>query len=133
MGMLPDMILLAEGYLQNLPSIWLLEGLLMYLSVEEVHRLLKTVSELSTTGSWIGLDLINELAKEDPIDKEFKGYFTSGFDNPEELLASYGWQAEVFQPGDEGANFGRHPHKFPPRNVGNIQRAFFIKAKKISA
>lgn len=122
--------LLTQGYLANVPSVWLLEGLLMYLTDSEVHFLLKTIMELASTGSWLGLDLLNELAKESTSDEFFRGYFRSGFDNPEQLLATYGWEAEVVQPGDEEAHFGRYTRKFPPRHVNGVERLFFVKAKK---
>lgn len=52
-------LLLAQGYRADSPSVWLLEGILMYLTELEVHDLLKTILELSASGSWLGLDLIN--------------------------------------------------------------------------
>ena len=60
----------------------------------------------------------------------YKGYFRSGFDSPTELLAEYGWKAEITQPGDEGANFGRYTDKLPPRYVPDVERVFLIKAHK---
>ncbi|MFM2312616.1 MAG: hypothetical protein RLZZ04_1892 [Cyanobacteriota bacterium] len=118
-------LLLEQGYQPNLPSVWLLEGLLAYLAESEVRQLLKTISQLTTTDSYLGLDLINVKCIEY---KSYKGYWRSGFDYPEELLAEYGWLAEVIQPGDEGAHFGRYTDKFPPRDIPDIERAFLIKA-----
>jgi hypothetical protein len=46
------------------------------------------------------------------------------------LLAEYNWQAEVVQPGEDGADFDRFKRKFPPRHVSDVERVFFIKAKK---
>lgn len=119
--------LLAQGYQADLPSIYLIEGLLMYLTEPEVHDLLKTISELTATGSWLGLDLINVKSIQY---KSYQGYFRSGCDNPEELLSGYGWDANVVQPGDEGAHFGRYTEKLPPRDVPDVERAFLVKAKK---
>lgn len=120
-------LLLAQGYQADLPSVWLLEGLLMYLTEPEVHDLLKTISELAATGSCLGLDLINVQSIQY---KSYQGYFRSGFDNPEELLSGYGWDANVVQPGDYGANFGRYTEKLPPRDVPDVERVFLVKAKK---
>ena len=39
-------LLLAQGYQSDLPSVWLLKGLLMYLTEPEVYDLLKPISEL---------------------------------------------------------------------------------------
>ena len=59
-----------------------------------------------------------------------KGYFRSGFDEPEKLLAEYGWKATAIQPGDESAHFERYTNKLPPREVPDIERVFLIKAHK---
>ena len=120
-------LLLEQGYQPTLPSIWLLEGLLMYLTEPQVRQLLETISQLATADSYLGLDLVNVKSIEY---EPYKGYFRSGFDEPEELLAEYGWKAEVIQPGDEGAHFGRYTNKLPPRNVPDIERVFLVKARK---
>jgi methyltransferase (TIGR00027 family) len=120
-------LLLEQGYQPSLPSVWLLEGLLMYLTEPQVRQLLQTISQLTTVDSYLGLDLVNVKSIEY---KPYKGYFRSGFDFPEELLAEYGWKAEVVQPGDEGAHFGRYTNKLPPRDVPDIERVFLIKARK---
>lgn len=121
--------LMATGYRLQLPSVWLIEGLLMYLSAAQVHALLKSVSNLTTYGSRLGVDLISSKSLEY---KPYKGYFRFGCDSPEELLSNYGWQAEVSQPGDEGANFGRYIERFPSREIPNVMRAFLVKAEKIN-
>ncbi|WP_424101177.1 SAM-dependent methyltransferase [Moorena producens] len=120
-------LLLTKGYQPELPSVWLLEGLLMYLSEPEVNQLLQTISQLTATDSYLALDLVNVKGIEY---EPYKGYFRSGFDYPEELLAQYDWEAEVIQPGDEGANFDRFIEPLPPRDVPDVARVFLVKAKK---
>jgi len=46
-------------------------------------------------------------------------------------LVHYGWQAEVTQPGNGGASFGRYVEPLPPLEVPNLMRAFLVKANKI--
>ncbi|PIG93048.1 SAM-dependent methyltransferase [Gloeocapsopsis sp. IPPAS B-1203] len=121
---------LLQGYRPNIPSIWLIEGLLMYLNLDQVD-MLTTVSQLAVTGSWLGLDVINTRAIQSATDSDFRGYWRSGFDNPEALLANYGWKANVIQPGDEGAHFGRYTCKLPPRDVPNVERVFLVTAQKL--
>ena len=123
-------LLLEAGYLANKPSLWLLEGLSMYLSEQEVRQLLDTISSVATLGSWLGLDIINVMGMKHPQDRIFQGYFRSGFDYPEDLLADYNWNAEVIEPGDEKANYNRYIKKTPPREVSGIARRFFVIAKK---
>jgi methyltransferase (TIGR00027 family) len=123
-------LLLEAGYCPETPSIWLIEGLLMYLSLAQVHTLLASVSSLASHGSHLGLDLINIASLEY---EAYRGYFRFGCDMPEDLLSLYGWQSEVFQPGDEGANFGRYPWVLPSREVPNVMRAFLVTATKSSS
>jgi methyltransferase (TIGR00027 family) len=120
-------LLLEQGYQPNLPSVWLLEGLLMYLTESQVRQLLQIISRLVAAGSYLGLDLVNVKSIEY---EPYKGYFLSGFNSPEELLAEYGWEAEVIQPGDEGAHFDRYTNKLPPRDVPDVERVFLVKARK---
>ena len=89
--------LIKAGYCPEAPSIWLAEGLLMYLSEAQVREILSTVSRLSVSGSYLGLDVINIKSLEY---EPYRGYFQSGWDYPEDLLSSYGWEAEVIQPGE---------------------------------
>lgn len=120
-------LLIEKGYLADLPSLWLLEGLMMYLTEAQVHNLLQIISTLTSQQSYLGLDLINtKVLEEDSI---YRGYFLSGFDHPETLLNNYGWQSEVFQPGEEGANYNRYTSQVSPRSY-KIPRAFLIKAQK---
>ncbi len=119
--------LLESGYQPESPSIWLIEGLLMYLLEEQAQDLLETVSDLSSENSWLGVDLINAKG----VDYgPYEGYFRFGCDLPEALLLDYGWQAEVFQPGDEGANFGRYTEQSPDRAIPDVMRAFLVRAQK---
>ncbi|WOD37141.1 SAM-dependent methyltransferase [Nodosilinea sp. E11] len=122
--------LLESGYQPDAPSAWLIEGLLMYLMEEQVHALLGVVSELSSASSWLGVDMINVKG----VDYgPYEGYFRFGCDIPEELLLEYGWQAEVFQPSDEGANFGRYTEQYSAREVPDVMRAFLVKAQKTNS
>jgi len=43
--------LLSAGFDPNVPSVWLLEGLLMYLSLPDTHDLMKEMGRLSAPGS----------------------------------------------------------------------------------
>jgi methyltransferase (TIGR00027 family) len=122
--------LLAKGYRTDLPSVWLLEGLLYYLRETEVHDLLQKISDLSTTRSWIGADLINAKMLQEP--HSWAKYWLFGCDSPEQLFARYGWKASVVQPGDEGVHYNRFKKRRPPREVPDVARNFFITAEKIT-
>lgn len=117
--------LLQSGFQPDLPSIWMLEGILMYLTETEVNNLLEAVSQISAPNSRLGADLINRKAVQGR-----EGSWSSGFDNPETLFYSHGWDVHVIQPGEEGADFGRYIRKLPHRETPDIERAFFVKAVK---
>lgn len=121
--------LINEGYQVETPSVWLLEGLLYYISQTQAHDLLEMITRLSAPGSWLGADLINQKLIQQSSDKLAK-HWLYGCDEPEALLATYGWKATVVQPGDEGVNFNRYTSKFPPRSVPDVARCFFVTAKK---
>jgi methyltransferase (TIGR00027 family) len=121
-------LLIEAGFDPDLPSIWLLEGLLMYLSEAAVHDILTTVSTLANPNSKLILDMINlKTLKYQP----FKGYFKFGTDHPESYLARYGWESIVKQPGEDGASFGRFPEPSPtPKGSPDVSRAFLITAQR---
>ena len=120
--------LIVQGFETSSPSIWLLEGLLYYLNPADVRILLNTISDLSTDGSMLGADLLNEKMRQS--DNGFAKYWESGCDEPEKFLEQFGWQASVVQYGDDTASFGRFNYKFPPREVADIARGFLVTAKK---
>ena len=53
-----------------------------------------------------------------------------GVDDPQDLLAKYGWQATVASVGDPEANYGRWPYPPMPR-VPGMPRTFFVKAVRV--
>jgi methyltransferase (TIGR00027 family) len=120
--------LLSAGYRPDLPSVWLLEGLLMYLSESQVQELIDAIAQTMTVGSWLGMDLLSPAAlkSNDPAAQFWK----SGFDRPEEIFANGAWDVRVLQVGEEGANFGRFSQPIVPRDVPDIERLFFVTAQK---
>jgi methyltransferase (TIGR00027 family) len=119
--------LLAHSFSPDRPSLWLVEGLLMYLTEPDVCRILETLSNLAWPGSRLGLDLISPASVNYA---PYQGYFQWGVEEPEALLAEYGWTAIAHQPGDPAANYGRYTLHLPPRTVPNQQRAFLVTAQK---
>lgn len=123
--------LLKAGYQVSLPSVWLLEGLLMYLDEIQVRCLLETITRLSAAGSCLGADLISVKSAQVGREKGGRvgGHWRFGTDEPERLFEYYGWQASVVQTGDEEANFGRYTKKPPPRSEKNLRRSFLAIAR----
>ncbi len=129
--------LLASGYQPERPSVWLIEGLLYYLTRTAVHRLLEKVGALTATGSLLGLDVMNRGLFFSLVTWPLQAALARlgapgrfGTNDPEKLMARHGWEADVTQPGEEGANFGRWPRPMIPREVPGLPRSFLVRAHR---
>jgi methyltransferase (TIGR00027 family) len=130
--------LLAAGYEPQRPSIWLIEGLLFYLTAEAVDALLAKVDSLMAPGSLVGLDVMNSDLFLAPVAwllhaalarRGAPGRF--GTNDPEALMIRHGFDADVTQPGEHGANFGRWPTPMLTREVRGLPRSFLVRARRL--
>jgi methyltransferase (TIGR00027 family) len=129
--------LLDAGYWPERSSVWLIEGLLFYLTRAAVHELLEKVGALTTTGSLLGLDVMNRGLFFSPVAWPMQATLARhgapgrfGTNDPETLMAHHGWEAEVTQPGEGGANYGRWPRPMVPREVPGLPRSFLVQARR---
>ncbi|HEY9300032.1 MAG TPA: SAM-dependent methyltransferase, partial [Phormidium sp.] len=82
--------ILSQGFCVTNPSIWLLEGVLMYLPQIAVFKLLQTISDLSVDGSFLGADFVSVKSVEigEKARKSDRGrvlrHWQFGIDRPEE-------------------------------------------------
>ena len=127
--------LVDAGFDPRKPAAFLTEGLLMYLDEPGALRLLEAIRTIAAPGSWIGLDLVNTDMLTSPYTAGLmKGLakagcpWNFGVDDPQELLARYGWQATVASPGDPEISHGRWPFPPVPRGLPGVPRSFFVKA-----
>ncbi len=123
------------GFDPKLRTVWLLEGLLFYLSTEVVERLFEMITSLSPTGSWLGCESKNSEMLTSASTRSWiealkaEGVpWISSMDHPEAFLAGYGWDATVVQPGEEGVHFGRWLGPLVSRQGTGIPRTFFVTA-----
>lgn len=111
--------ILDAGYQTTVPTLWLVEGVVMYLQEKEVHLLLQTLSRLSVAGSVLGMDgvKVGSILAGQRARKANRGrvvrHWQFGDDDPKQLLERYGWVAEVFEPQDVEAGYGRYPKSLP--------------------
>jgi methyltransferase (TIGR00027 family) len=126
-----------SGYQPERPSVWLIEGLLYYLARPAVDRLLEKVRSLMAPDSPIGLDVMNRTLFWSPPAwpmqaalawRGARGRF--GTNDPEALMARHGFDADVTQPGEQGANFGRWPTPMLSREVPGLPRTFLVRARR---
>lgn len=127
--------LLETGYEAQAPSVWLIEGLLFYMSGAAVRRLLGTTGALASPSSLLGVDLVNKALLNSPTTRPLLAAFARrgasgrfGANDPEALLAEHGWVAEATQVGEWSANYGRWPYPVALRGAAGVPRIFFIRA-----
>lgn len=113
--------LCTSGFNPNRSSVWLIEGLLMYLTDDQVRHVLGLLSELSAPGSWLLADVVSRSYLTSSQTQSGRATWASigspwrfGTDYPEDLLAGYGWHAQVTPFGEKGASFGRWTFPTPP-------------------
>jgi methyltransferase (TIGR00027 family) len=129
--------LLDVGYRPERLSVWLIEGLLFYLTRAAVHGLLEKVGALTATGSLLGLDVMNRGMFFSPVAWPMQAALARrgapgrfGTNDPETLMAHHGWEADATQAGEEGANYGRWPRPMVPRGLPGLPRSFLVRARR---
>nr|WSW63027.1 SAM-dependent methyltransferase [Streptomyces sp. NBC_00998] len=124
----------AAGYDPELPSMWLLEGLLYYLPEADTHRLLDRVAAVTSPGSRIAADICNTTGLTFPdwqpmwtLLAELGAPALFGHDDPVELLAMHGFSAQAIMPGDGvTADFERWEDSVPPSSQNQAPRFFYV-------
>jgi methyltransferase (TIGR00027 family) len=112
--------LTAAGLSTSAPTAWIAEGLLMYLSAEQNEQVLSRVGELSAPGSRLAMTTLSQqrldqiqhrLHRAGPHQvpgAEVMQMWRSGTPaDPVSWLAGHGWLAEVFDPAERAATYGR--------------------------
>jgi len=131
--------LLNAGYEPQKQSAWLIEGLFFYITEASVRALLEDVAALTASQSWLGADLVNRDLLRSPTMWPLLAVFARrgvagcfGTNDPETLFGEHGWMAEVIQPGEREANYGRWPYPVASRRVPGIPRMFLVRAQRSS-
>jgi len=127
------------GFQHAAPTVWILEGILQYLSETEVHTLLARITACSAPGSMLCADLPSASFFRSPWTRPameacaVRGVgWQFASDDPEMLVERHGWKAEVRQLGEEGANYGRWTDRVFDRKLTEIPRFFLVCAARPS-
>ncbi len=106
--------LTRAGLRSDQPTAWLLEGLLIYLSADEVIHLLGTLGELSPAGSQmafefdeIDADTLRRQACRLPAMADFAALWKGGLPDVPGWLAAHGWLLEIHDRADVTIGYGR--------------------------
>ncbi|MFE2990622.1 class I SAM-dependent methyltransferase [Streptomyces sp. NPDC059262] len=111
--------LAAAGHDPALPTVWIAEGLLIYLPQDAVELLLDQVSALSATGSRMGLTLgsrgvLARFASDAAPGSPASLWVSEMPEDPVSWLSDHGWDAETFTLRERAAAYGR-PITTPPQ------------------
>jgi len=131
--------LCRSGFDPAQPSAWLLEGFIYFLVEPVVRNLLQGITDLSARGSWLGVDVVNG----DMLVSRSTRHWSDGMaalgapwlftsDEPEAVLAEFGWSASAVQPREPSADFGR-AYPVVPRSQTGIPRSFLTTATLLAS
>jgi len=125
------------GFRPELPSVWLLEGLLLYFDESLVKLLLAQVDALSAAQSRLLADIIGwTMLWAPPLQplhdfvRKLGAPWKFGTDEPEELLEPLGWDVTAYDLGTVAAEAGRWAWPVLPRPIPGVPRSFLVEAVK---
>lgn len=110
----------AAGHDRAAPTVWIAEGLLIYLPQDAVELLLTRISAQSASGSRMGLTLASrgviERFRADTVPGSAASMWISEMpDDPVGWLAGHGWEADSHTLRERAAAYGR-PMSTPPQH-----------------
>jgi len=129
--------LVAAGFEVHSPAAWLLEGFLLYLTSEQLLRILDQVADLAAPGSWIGFDIANGAMLTHPLTQSWVQMqahsgapWIGTLDDPVGYLAARGWQTTLTQAGEPDVNYGRWPYPVFPVGAAELPHNWLVTAQK---
>lgn len=128
--------LVHAGFNTHEQTLWLVEGLLMYLDESQVTALLNRINSLASRRDIMLFDILTRTLLEAPHMQMQLNFLASlgapwkfGVNEPEEFMKKFGWDAVVTQPGEFAP--ARWPFPTAPRSVPNVPRGFYVEARKL--
>ncbi|MET9789301.1 class I SAM-dependent methyltransferase [Streptomyces canus] len=125
------------GFDPGRPTLWIVEGLLFFLTPEQATDLLRSLGSASAPGSWLGVDFVSQALLRSPFSREFRRSLEQdgtpwlfGTDEPEEYLASVGWKArDVKEPGEPSTAHEDWQFQVQPRERRGPSRSWLVRAE----
>lgn len=131
--------LCAAGFDATTPSVFMVEGLLVYLEERDVRGLLDRIDALAAPGSMLLFDVVGRSLLDSPYmapllkrvaDLGAPWWF--GIDEPEALV-SRSWTVHVRDFGEVGTEYGRWPFPRAPRGTPAVPQSFpnLVQASRV--
>jgi methyltransferase (TIGR00027 family) len=128
----------AAGFDPHDRSLWLTEGLLLYLHEPDVKKLIARIDENAAPGSEMLFDLLGRSFFESPWVKETLAVMERmgapwhfGTEEPEKLFLPR-WKLEVLEFSKVGSEYGRWPFPFAPRGTPGVPQSYLVHARTAS-
>jgi len=127
-------VLAGTGFSPRRPTAWVAEGLLYYLTPEQVDALLRTLAGRSAPGSRLLADLVGTARIDEMHETRLRHGVKDlprpfGHDDPAALLAASGWGIHTLtRAGALDANFGRFAGR-PPVQPGTPEHAQRLRSQ----
>jgi methyltransferase (TIGR00027 family) len=126
----------SHGFDPDRPTLWVVEGLLFFLTEEQAAGLLLGMAEVSAPGSTLAGDMTSATLLRHPMTQMFLATLRAdgtpwrfGTDDPVGFLADHGWTVrDLKEPGQPGAGEGRWPYQLAAREVRGVPRNWLINA-----
>lgn len=129
-------LLVNAGFKPKEKTIWMTEGLLMYLDEADVHTVIEKINQLASKGDILLFDILSRTLLEAPFMKNQLAFLASigapwlfGSNDPAAFMRSFGWQATLTQNGEVAPD--RWPFPVIPLSVSNVPRGFYVEATKL--
>lgn len=127
--------LVNESFNIKEKSIYIIEGLMMYLEESQAHSFMHCLSQFAKKDDIIIMDIFNKFLLKSPhmqmqLDflKSIGAPWLFGVDDVSEFFSNYDWTAKATQPGQYNPN--RWPFPVAPDFVKEVPRSYYVVAKK---
>jgi len=128
--------LIDAGFKRQHKTLWIIEGLLMYLEEEQVITLFERINSLASPNDLALFDIFNRHLLESPFMQTQLNFLKSlgapwkfGTNDPEKFMKELGWSIQLSQAGEYAPT--RWPFPVAPRHIPNMPRGFFAEGLKI--
>ncbi len=130
--------LAAAGFHPDQPALFLVEGIVPYLTADQAESLMQRVGLLAAPESKLGADMIGSSFLESAWTAALRARLEElgigwhfGTDEPERWLAPFGWATTATLLGEPDANWGRWPYPVLPRSVPGFPKSYLVRATRV--